>query len=249
MTAPPRRNTPLLMCPLSHAASDLPNPAVHYGEAMAQSLAQRAMQNPLLAPIYERAWRPFLGWALMGFDLDHLRNERSLTARALRLKPGDLVLDVACGPGNFTSAFARAVAPTGLATGIDLSEPMLERARSDNAHPRAAYVLGDATNLPFPDASFDAVNCYAALYLIPEPYAAFDEMVRVVRPGGRIAIMTSRSSPHAWVRPVQARALAVSGLRAFAPEDFPGRLRAAGFIEIEQEFHGLAQYVSATAPG
>lgn len=189
------------------------NPPVRYGGDMAQSLAQRAMQNPLLAPIYERAWRPFLGWALMGFDLDHLRNERSLTARALRLKGGDLVLDVACGPGNFTSAFARAVTPSGLAVGIDLSEPMLERAGRDNAHQRAAYVLGDATNLPFPDASFDAVNCYAALYLIPEPYAAFDEMLRVVRPGGRIAIMTSRSSPHALMRPVQARALGATGLR------------------------------------
>jgi ubiquinone/menaquinone biosynthesis C-methylase UbiE len=215
---------------------------------MAQSLAQRAMQNPLLAPIYERAWRPFLGWALMGFDLDHLRNERSLTARALRLKDGDVVLDVACGPGNFTSAFARAVAPTGLAVGIDLSEPMLEHARRDNGHPRAAYVLGDATNLPFPDDSFDAVNCYAALYLIPEPYAAFDEMLRVVRPGGRLAIMTSRSSPHAWMRPVQARALGVTGLRMFGPDEFTGRLRAAGFTGIEQEFHGVAQYVSATAP-
>jgi ubiquinone/menaquinone biosynthesis C-methylase UbiE len=158
------------------------------------------------------------------------------------------VLDVACGPGNFTSAFARAVAPSGLAVGIDLSEPMLERAGRDNAHPRAAYVLGDATNLPFPDASFDAVNCYAALYLIPEPYAAFDEMLRVVRPGGRMAIMTSRSSPNAVLRPVQARALGVTGLRMFGPEEFTGRLRAAGYTEIEQEFHGVAQYVSATAP-
>ena len=100
-----------------------------------RSLAQRAMQHPLLAPVYERAWRPFFGWAFMGFDLDHLRHERSLTVAALRLRPGDVVLDVACGPGNFTAAFAAAVAPTGLAIGVDLSAPMLARARATNALP------------------------------------------------------------------------------------------------------------------
>ena len=213
-----------------------------------RSLAQRAMQHPLLASVYERAWRPFLGWAFMGFDVDHLRHERALTVAALRLRPGDVVLDVACGPGNFTAAFAAAVAPTGRAIGVDLSAPMLARARATNAPAGATYLRGDATRLPFPDRSLDAVNCYAALYLIPEPYAAFDEMLRVLRPGGRIAIMTSRESPYAWFRPAQARALGASGLRMFGTDEFTGQLRAAGFTEVSQEIHGVAQYVSATAP-
>ena len=213
-----------------------------------RSLAQRAMQHPLLAPVYERAWRPFLGWAFMGFDMEHLRHERALTVAALLLRPGDVVLDVACGPGNFTAAFAAAVAPTGRAIGVDLSAPMLARARATNAPAGATYVRGDATRLPFPDGSLDAVNCYAALYLIPEPYAAFDEMLRVLRPGGRIAVMTSRESPYAWFRPAQAAALGASGLRMFGTDEFTGRLRAAGFTEISQEIHGVAQYVSATAP-
>jgi len=213
-----------------------------------RSLAQRAMQHPLLASVYERAWRPFLGWAFMGFDVDHLRHERALTVAALRLRPRDVVLDVACGPGNFTAAFAAAVAPTGRAIGVDLSAPMLARARATNAPAGATYLRGDATRLPFPDRSLDAVNCYAALYLIPEPYAAFDEMLRVLRPGGRIAIMTSRESPYAWFRPAQARALGASGLRMFGTDEFTGRLRAAGFTEVSQEIHGVAQYVSATAP-
>ena len=212
------------------------------------SLAQRAMRNPLLAPVYERAWRPFLGWALMGFDLDHLRHERQLTVAALRLGRGDVVLDVACGPGNFTAAFGSVVGPTGHAFGIDLSEPMLARARVSNAHPSATYLRGDATRLPFAGGSLDAVNCYAALYLIPEPYAAFGEMLRVLRPGGRIALMTSRESPYGWFRPAQARLLGASGLRMFGADEFTGRLRRAGFTEVSQEIHGVAQYVAATAP-
>ncbi|RYP82438.1 methyltransferase domain-containing protein [Nocardioides guangzhouensis] len=195
-----------------------------------RSLAQRAMQSRLLAPVYERAWRPFLGWALMGFDLEHLRHERELTVTALRLRPGDVVLDVACGPGNFTHAFAEAVAPTGHAIGVDLSEPMLARARATNArararatnaHRSATYLRGDATRLPFLDGSLDAVNCYAALYLIPAPYDAFDEMLRVLRPGGRIALMTSRASPYDWFRPAQARASGRRGCGCSASTSSP----------------------------
>jgi ubiquinone/menaquinone biosynthesis C-methylase UbiE len=212
------------------------------------SLAQRAMQSPVLAAVYERAWRPFLGWSLMGFDLEHLRHEHRLTLEALRLGPGDLVLDVACGPGNFTGAFAAAVGPTGLAIGVAYSAPMLDQARRDNPHPRAAYLRGDAHHLPFADSSLDAVNCYAALYLIPEPYAAFDDMLRVLRPGGRIALMTSLASERSWVRPRQARALGVGGLTMFDRGDFTERLRVARFTEVDQEIHGFAQYVSATAP-
>jgi ubiquinone/menaquinone biosynthesis C-methylase UbiE len=213
------------------------------------SVAQRLMQNPVLASVYERAWRPLLGWALMGFDLDHLRHEHQLTVDALRLADGDLVLDVACGPGNFTAALAAAVAPTGRAIGIDYSAPMLARARRDNSHPGATYLLGDAHRLPFRDHAVDAVNCYAALYLIPDPYGAFDEMLRVLRAGGRVSLMTSLGSPRPWVRPVQARALGATGLTMFDRDEFTGRLRAAGFTEVTQEIHGLAQYVSATAPG
>lgn len=215
---------------------------------MARTLAQRAMHNRVLAAVYERAWRPALGYALMGLDLEHLRHEKELTIDALRLRPGSTVLDVACGPGNFTAAFAAAVGPDGTAVGVDLSPPMLARASRANAATGASYVRGDATRLPFADHGLDAVNCYAALYLIPEPFAVLDEMVRVVRPGGRIALMASRASDHLRVRPVQARALGAAGLRMFDRDELTDRLRRAGFTEIEQQIHGFAQYVAATAP-
>jgi len=212
------------------------------------SVAQRLMQHRVLAFAYEHAWRPFNGWMLMGFDLAHIRHEKQITIDTLQLRRGDLVLDVACGPGNFTAAFAEAVAPQGLAVGIDYSDAMLDRARRTNAHPRAAYLRGDGHHLPFPDGSVDAVNCYAALYLIPDPYGVFDEMVRVVKPGGRISIMTSVASTRPWLRPVQAKALGATGLTMFDRYEFVTRLRRAGFIDVEQELHGVAQYLAATAP-
>jgi len=212
------------------------------------SIAQRLMQHRALAFAYEHAWRPFNGWVLMGFDLAHVRHEKQATVEMLRLRDGDLVVDVACGPGNFTATFAEAVAPSGLAVGIDFSEAMLDRARRTNAHPRAAYLRGDGHHLPFPDHSVDAINCYAALYLIPDPYGVVEEMVRVLKPGGRIAIMTSVASSRPWLKPLQARALGATGLVMFERHDFVSRLRQAGFTEVEHELHGLAQYVAATGP-
>jgi ubiquinone/menaquinone biosynthesis C-methylase UbiE len=67
----------------------------------------------------------------------------------LRLAPGSTVLDVACGPGSFTSAYAETVGPTGTAIGLDLSRPMLDRAMSDHAGTGSSYLLGSAHQLPF----------------------------------------------------------------------------------------------------
>lgn len=67
---------------------------------------------------------------------------------------------------------------------------MLTRAVLDNSTPRTCYVRGDARALPFADATFDAVCCFGALYLMPEPFRVAHEMVRVLRPG-----VASRSSP------------------------------------------------------
>ena len=98
---------------------------------------------------------------------------------------------MACGPGNFTGPLAEQLSTGSLAVGFDISEPMLTRAVQDNSGPRSCYVRGDARELPFGDETFDAVCCFGALYLMPEPYRIAHEMVRVMRPGGRIAILTS----------------------------------------------------------
>lgn len=99
-----------------------------------------------------------------------------------------LVLDVACGPGAVTAQLAR----TGEATiiGIDLSPEMLREAQSTVAtryKERVLLVQGHAEELPFADATFDALTFTYLLRYVADPQAVLNELARVVKPGGRIA--------------------------------------------------------------
>jgi arsenite methyltransferase len=107
----------------------------------------------------------------------------------LSIPPGGVALDVGSGPGNVTASLARAAGPTGLALGVDISEPMLARAVSAQAGPNVGFMRADAQQLPLRDETVDAATSLAVLQLIPNPTAALAEIVRVLRPGGRLAIM------------------------------------------------------------
>ena len=93
--------------------------------------AQRLMRSRALPLVYERWWRPAWGRVLKGALAGGMRDEHRIARLLLGLTPGDGVLDVACGPGNFTREFAQIVGPGGLAVGIDASATMLARAVAD----------------------------------------------------------------------------------------------------------------------
>jgi ubiquinone/menaquinone biosynthesis C-methylase UbiE len=163
----------------------------------------------------------------------------------LGLGEGERVLDIACGPGNFSREFARAVGPEGLVVGIDASRTMLERGAAENRESglqNVVLVRGDATALPFADASFDAVCCFAALHLFADPHRGLDEMRRVLAPGGRVALMTSVRR-QLTLRPLKPLVERASGMRVFEADEITGALVDRGFTGIHQRLAGMVQFV------
>jgi SAM-dependent methyltransferase len=210
--------------------------------------AQRLMLTRGLPVVYERWWRPAWGRVLMGPLGPGTAGERRIAHELLELKPGDIVLDIACGPGNFVRQFAGTVGPRGLVVGLDASQTMLARAVQDTAEaPNIAYIRGDAIRLPFKDESFDAICCFAAMHLFDEPLAALDAMARVLAPGGRLAILTSARAP-LTPSPVGTLVGAATGLRVFGREEITGALEERGFVDVQRRISGLAQFVGAIRP-
>jgi ubiquinone/menaquinone biosynthesis C-methylase UbiE len=180
-------------------------------------------------------------------------DEHRIALEMLEISPRDRVLDVACGPGNFTRDFARA-AEGGLVIGVDASETMLAAAvRSGNPEGGAnlanlAYVRGDASALPFRDAGFDAVCCFAALYLINEPMRAIDEIVRVLAPGGRVAVLTSCNRGPLPTHVARPALHALTGIRLFGSDEITTALWGGGLTAVQQRVAGFGQFVSARKP-
>ncbi len=110
--------------------------------------------------------------------------------RFAAIDPGETVLDLGCGAGLDALIASRAVGPHGRVVGIDFSEPMLERACAGAAAIGATnveFVRADAEALPFPDADVDAVLVNGFFNLNPARAAVFDEIARVLRPGGAVS--------------------------------------------------------------
>jgi len=128
-----------------------------------------------IAPVYDSMNR------LMTAGLD--RRWRREAAEAV-VQPGDRVLDSCCGTGDLAIA---AAAAGGKVTGVDFSRPMLERARLKA--PELEWIEGDALALPFADESFDTATVGFGVRNLSELDNGLHELRRVLRPGGRLAIL------------------------------------------------------------
>jgi ubiquinone/menaquinone biosynthesis C-methylase UbiE len=113
---------------------------------------------------------------------------------AAEVAGGHSVLDVAAGTGEATVGLASRVGVTGLVVAVDLSLPMLSVAAAKLAGLRARVVVMDGQGLACRDRSFDAVVCQLGLMFFPAPLRGLEECRRVLRPGGRVALLV-------WSRP------------------------------------------------
>jgi SAM-dependent methyltransferase len=109
----------------------------------------------------------------------------------LHLKPGETVLDLGSGPGFDALLAARIVGPRGLVIGVDMTPEMNERARTNARDVGVSHVdfrQGRLEQLPVDDATVDAVTSNCVINLVPDKQRVFDEIARVMRPGGRLVI-------------------------------------------------------------
>src|SRR5579859_4534524 len=149
----------------------------------------------------------------------------SATVSRLPLAPGASVLDLCCGAGGSAIPAAHAVGPAGRVLGIDAAAPMLDLARAKAARQGLANIefrCGDATRTGLADGSFDAVLCVFGVFFASDMPAFMQEMWRLVRPGGVLAVTTwgaglfEPADSHFWrcVGEVEP-----SLVRAFSPWD------------------------------
>ncbi len=136
------------------------------------------------------------GWDLAASDYEWLWQAQlapaheALIARAA-FAAGEQVLDVACGTGLVSLAAARAVGPQGRVVGADIAGHMVATARARAAQAglaNARFERMDAEHLELPGAGFDVVTCALGLMYLPEPERAVREMLRMLRPGGRLVL-------------------------------------------------------------
>jgi arsenite methyltransferase len=162
----------------------------------------------------------------------------------LNIPSGGVALDVGSGPGNVTASLADAAGPGGLALGVDISEPMLARAVSAHAGPQVGFLRADAQKLPLRDETVDAAVSIAVLQLIPNPRATLAEMVRVLRPGGRMVVMVPTAGPATAV----FRLLPDGGAHFFGEDELGDTFEDLGLVSVRTKTFGSFQWVRGKRP-
>ena len=156
--------------------------------------------------------------------------QRARTRAVLGVRPGERGLDVGCGPAFLACELAREVGPAGRIVGIDESPEMLEAARSRIAREglgdRVEVRRSDASRLDLPDTGFDFVTAVQVYLYVADVEGALAEAARVLRPGGRLAVVDTDWDSCVWLTADRERHRRVmeGRLRHFAQPHLPARL-------------------------
>lgn len=163
-------------------------------------------KNPSACPYGQRFW----------VQAPHPVITRDRLREVLRPRPGERLLEIGPGTGYYSLGMAEAVGPDGTLELFDLQQEFLDhvgRAAAECGLANIAATRGDATALPFEDASMDAVVLTAVLGEIPDSAAALREIRRVLRPDGRLVVGELFGDPHFTTRASLERIAGEAGLR------------------------------------
>jgi ubiquinone/menaquinone biosynthesis C-methylase UbiE len=160
-----------------------------------QSVAQTFMDRPRFISAYEgKYWRNSNIVAFL-FGGITFPDEFDLITKAADLNGSEVILDLACGTGIYTRSWAKKLVQ-GFAVGLDISKPMLTYAvakAEEEGIKNILYIHASALNIPFPDGSFDRINCCGALHLFPNIEKVLGEIYRVIKPGGILTTASYRN--------------------------------------------------------
>lgn len=164
--------------------------------------------------------------------------QRAFVRAALALRPGERVLEVGCGNGWLACEMARDVGEEGRVVGADISPVMVSMAQAlcgREGQGNVEFVTADATDLPFPDGSFDVAAVVQCFCLVADVEAAIAELFRVLRPAGRAIVLDTDWDTLAWnsADPALMNEMASLYTAVYSDSHLPRRLpellHAAGF--------------------
>jgi ubiquinone/menaquinone biosynthesis C-methylase UbiE len=145
------------------------------------------------------------------------------------------ILDVGCGGGRTIRKHADA-ASDGMVYGVDYAAGSVAASRAEN---RQAFEKGhveiqhaSVSQLPFPDAKFDLVSAVETIYYWPDPVKDLQEILRVLKPGGRAIVICETYKGGRWSS-FKSPAMKLLGARNFSMDEYKGLLTSAGYIEVQ----------------
>jgi SAM-dependent methyltransferase len=172
---------------------------------------------------------------------------RNKSNEDLNISAGHKVLDVGCGIGGATLPIAEITGPTGLAAGVDISPAMIEHAaRRALNRSEIEFRIADACSVPYPDAFFDVARSERLFLYLPDRVAAIKEMMRVVKPGGRICLLdtdidcTGVYSKNPLLMRKMTSLVAASMPNPNSGRELPALARQAGLSDLKTELFAMS---------
>jgi demethylmenaquinone methyltransferase/2-methoxy-6-polyprenyl-1,4-benzoquinol methylase len=178
---------------------------------------------------------------------------RRRAVRALRVRPGQTVVDLGCGTGKNLPLLAEAVGAGGCVVGVDFSPAMLEEAHArieENGLANAELVEADAATFDFPE-SLDRVLATFSLSMMPESERVIARTARALGTDGRLAVLDFRIPP-SWPGPIRRAAIALVAplgeTWAMAERDLRPLTQRHVSLDVDESFYFGAAYVAAGSP-